>query len=340
MAEASTQLVKYVFVDVVGFTQNRSVEAQVDIVNALNSIVRKSVESAGIYRESAVFLPTGDGVCIASLVVAPPFDVHLTIALSILELLHQHNSATQNEMRRFEVRIGINENVDNIVTDINGSRNVAGAGISTAQRVMSVADGGQIIAGPVVFETLRHRERYMKSFRPLQARVKHGVVTPVFQFIEGGHAGLNVGLPATFVVKAQPEHRLSEFEAYYLAFGLANREVIGSYKGKGSANYAAKVMLWMLAQDAESEAHRPDYDDPVLRVFGKGTVTGKELFDYYLEQDFWLSAKFGDFVEKELASLAPLLDGSDRSLFHVVNDKGKAKLLKEWPAICVAMGIA
>ena len=39
MSEAEVELVRYVFLDVVGFTHQRSVEAQSDIVAALNEIV-------------------------------------------------------------------------------------------------------------------------------------------------------------------------------------------------------------------------------------------------------------------------------------------------------------
>jgi hypothetical protein len=41
--EARTTPAKHVFLDVVGFTRNRSVEAQTDIVRYLNSFVRDSL---------------------------------------------------------------------------------------------------------------------------------------------------------------------------------------------------------------------------------------------------------------------------------------------------------
>jgi Adenylate and Guanylate cyclase catalytic domain len=85
--------------------------------------------------------------------------------LAILNELKDRNSKAHDEMRQFEVRIGLNENVDNRVVDINGRPNVAGAGINMAQRVMSPADGSQILIGAAVYETLRHRECYMNTFR-------------------------------------------------------------------------------------------------------------------------------------------------------------------------------
>ena len=172
---AETRHVRYVFLDVVGFTQKRSVEAQTDIVAALNGIVRDAADGLGLVGDSIIFLPTGDGLCAA--VVAPhdPYDVHVLLAMGVLERVSKHNANESDAMRRFQVRVGVNENVDNVLIDINGRRNVAGAGINTAQRVMSLADGGQLVVGPTVFDLLRHRERYMGAFRSFTARIKHAV---------------------------------------------------------------------------------------------------------------------------------------------------------------------
>ena len=59
--------VKYVFLDVVGFTHNRSVETQSDIVRSLNAIVKTSIQASGIPEENQILIPTGDGICVALL---------------------------------------------------------------------------------------------------------------------------------------------------------------------------------------------------------------------------------------------------------------------------------
>lgn len=136
-AEAVTVDAKYVFADVVGFTRGRSVEAQSDIVGYLNGVVRHALLGNGVPEGKCILLPTGDGLCVALLPYeGSPYDVHVRVALSLLRGAHEHNEDTKDEMRRFEVRIGLNANTDNLVTDINGNRNVAGAGINMAQRVM------------------------------------------------------------------------------------------------------------------------------------------------------------------------------------------------------------
>ncbi len=56
---------KYVFLDIVGFTRNRSVEAQSDIVGYLNGIVNDSLASSQIpesdRRATGFFYPQATG---------------------------------------------------------------------------------------------------------------------------------------------------------------------------------------------------------------------------------------------------------------------------------------
>jgi len=191
---------KYVFLDVVGYTRDRSVEAQSDIVHALNNMVLGSVTENGVPKDKVIFLPTGDGMCIALLNIESPFDIHLLVALGIVRRIHRHSEKTQDDMRKFQIRIGLKANTDNLVVDINGRRNVAGAGISFASRVMDMADGNQILVGESVFDVLRHREKYMSAFKEYKATVKHGVEISVYQFIGGGHVGLNTRPPEVFQV--------------------------------------------------------------------------------------------------------------------------------------------
>lgn len=186
---------KYVFLDIVGFTRNRTVEAQADIVKQLNAIVIEAVKESGSPRDKFIFIPTGDGICIGLLNVEAPVDVHMQIALSILERISKYNASAQNKARQFQVRIGINANTDTLVVDINNRQNIAGAGISMASRIMGLADGDQIIVGQSVYDTLRYREKYDSAFRSYRATVKHGAMLDVYQFVAGRHNGLNTEEP-------------------------------------------------------------------------------------------------------------------------------------------------
>lgn len=130
--DTETRYLRYAFLDIVRFSRTRSVEAQTDIITSLNGIVREAVSSHVARPAEVIYLPTGDGVCISVLDPMANFDIHLTISLGILALLDEWNRHCSDDLRRFGVRIGLNENVDNVVIDINGQRNVAGAGINIA----------------------------------------------------------------------------------------------------------------------------------------------------------------------------------------------------------------
>lgn len=197
--EVTTLRVKYVFLDIVRFSTGRSVEAQIDIVATLNATVKDAVAALKVTNDDVVYIPTGDGICIALLDQALAFDSHLRLALDILQRIDTYNQKTDSEMRRFQVRIGLNENVDNLITDINGNRNVAGSGVTIAQRVMDKGDGGRILLGSAVYDTLFNREKYMNCFREIDVVIKHGEKMKIYQFVADAHPGLVTELPAEFV---------------------------------------------------------------------------------------------------------------------------------------------
>ena len=204
---ATTIPAKHIVLDVVDFTKNRSVEAQTDIVHALNAIVKSSVQYENIPKEKRLFLPTGDGICIVLLNVESPdypYDTHLQIALRILSGMHAYNEQMQDAMRQFQVRIGLNAHHDTLVTDINDQPNIAGAGINMAARIMRVADGNQILVGSSVYDILQRREKYLQAFTAYEATVKPHLVIPVYQFVASAHLGLNTDTPRSLQTPQAP----------------------------------------------------------------------------------------------------------------------------------------
>jgi class 3 adenylate cyclase len=189
--------VRYIFADIESFTEGRTVDAQVEIVSALN---RAFIHALGDYE--TICLPTGDGICAGVIQADAPADVHLTAALSILEHFHAC-SKNAPEGRTALVRLAIHESVDILLTDINGNQNLAGAGINTAQRLMSIADGGQIIVGPAAYETLRVRDAYVDGFRPLKAEVKHSRVIMCYQYVGLEAEFLNTHVP-NLILRTNP----------------------------------------------------------------------------------------------------------------------------------------
>jgi len=57
--EILTSSVKYMFLDIVGYTENRSVEAQSSIIDVLDECVRAGIGKTSVGQEQIVFLPTG-----------------------------------------------------------------------------------------------------------------------------------------------------------------------------------------------------------------------------------------------------------------------------------------
>lgn len=188
---------KYVFLDVEKFTQlNRNADDQVMIIDALGKIVRDTLDKLEIPIEEAersLLLPTGDGVCIC-LLGEGAFDEHMQVALLVLKKLKTYNGRQRRPELKFQVRIGINAHTDVHMKDIRGNWNMAGRGISDAQRVMDAGDGGNVIVSEIVYKTLIDSNVYLKStinFKHSAVRDKHGNLRDVYQYIDSRAVGLN-----------------------------------------------------------------------------------------------------------------------------------------------------
>lgn len=264
---AVSRYVRYIFADIERFTEGRSLEAQVDIVEALNCAFSEALSGL-----DTIFLPTGDGICAGILQHDAAADVHLRAALRVLERFSIWSESVQGD-RCAKVRLAVNESVDVVVTDINGRRNLAGAGINMAQRIMSIADGNQIIAGLSAYETLRVREQYARAFTELEAEVKHGKVIKAYQYKGNDTPFLNKEVPLQ-VQRTQliDLHMIKELEqpggystggmsraAYHAAEKWEDKvtEFVGQIEGGCNANQKA---AFKNAQQAWGEFYRLECD--------------------------------------------------------------------------------
>lgn len=328
-----------VFLDIVGFTKNRSVEAQSDVVASMNQLVSNAMDNTHVSTQDTVLLPTGDGIAIALINVAE-VDVHLRLALEVLRLVAEHNASETNAMRRFEVRIGINENVDNLVIDINGRRNVAGAGISMAQRIMDKADGGQVLVGQTVYEVLRHREQYLSSFQGYRARGKHEVEFGVYQFLSKDAFGLNIAPPSAFAARAVERPKLTEFAAYYLAHAIDHREFLASRKGDPTRDYSAAVLLAFLAEDSIEASGTLPHDEPTTKTWRAGAASFEEQYEHYEEIEFWPLAELAHgLAELRLSQYSECFEHDLVTNYAFVSAAGLEKLRRDWPGIAVEFGM-
>jgi adenylate/guanylate cyclase family protein len=342
MSEAKTSPAKYVFLDVVSFTRNRSVEAQSDIVEALNGIVTRSISELEIPRESLILIPTGDGICIALVNVETPYDIHIRLALQILAYVNEFNKSSTEDTRRFQIRIGVNSNIDNVVTDVNGNRNVAGDGISMASRVMGLADGGQILVAAPVYDILKYREAYMSSFRPFNATVKHDVNLDIYQLIAPNQAGLNTAVPLAFIKPEARHLSLTEIMAHYFAEAIRNESTILKL-GRGGIELAACVLiLHSRAEDSvrKVQLQRADsldeFSPNALLEVAKDFKEQVEQFNSW-EQRYKrpVYALASVIISHLLSAYSEYFQNSKQiSLkYSVINLTGREKLKTEWPDI-------
>jgi class 3 adenylate cyclase len=205
--------VKYVFLDVVDYT-TRTIEKQHKIVTMLQQIVRSAVAPLIKYNwmyeslhDYCVFLPTGDGMCIA-IKNRQDDDIALIVALKIFENIHIHNS--ENEDLQFEVRAGINANKDIEYIDINDAPNFAGRGINMAQRIMNLCDGGNILVSSSVYETLAQRDKYHDKFRDLGEQLSKRDKIKIYQYVDESSEMLNNDIPSGIPAPAAAKKKKSQ----------------------------------------------------------------------------------------------------------------------------------
>lgn len=328
MKEVETIDAKHIFIDIVNYTYNRSVEAQTDLISYLNQIVKAVFKEKKIKDNERLFIPTGDGMCISILNINKPYDIHLLIALSILEKIKAHNDTTDDEMRKFSIRIGINENIDNLIIDINQNQNISGSGINIAARIEGLCDSNQIFVSNTVFEKLAHREKYMKSFQPYSAEVKHGLPLKVYQYRNLELAYINNDVPSKFKIAPKKTIRLTPVQAYYIANCIKLEEFINDNIDSGQSQYSLVVLLYQLSEDyyAKSKVTKTS-NSPTVRV--KRPL--QEHFNFIQSVDFWIICDLRFFITRE--NLSEITNYFSEPFLYV-GESGKNKLAEDYPEIC------
>jgi hypothetical protein len=185
----------YICLDIEKYT-NRDVDAQLEIRGVLDDIVRECVAEEPVLagKDRLMYLPTGDGMCIALLDIPSDKDpIYLRLALRILKRVREYKSSAPYRQWEFDVRVGIHSATDYVVKDINNWDNLAGSGINTAFRIMGIADGGQILLSKEVFSDLvRQLPHQFKP--PYVVKVRHDLPLTVYQY-NGEADGLNKDVP-------------------------------------------------------------------------------------------------------------------------------------------------
>jgi class 3 adenylate cyclase len=331
MSPSNTALVKYINLDVVGFTYKRPVEAQTEIITKLNDIVKLST-FARVSEDEVIYIPIGDGICIC--LICPPdnYDIHIQIAEDIIRRIVSLHNPSAKSNRKFEVRIGINENIDNIITDINGRKNVCGFGVNNSQRIMSFADSSQILVGRTTYDSLIPREKYSESFRAYNAETKHKATIELYQYIGGNVAGLNRNPPSFFAPPT--EIRLTRYAAYYIAHVIKNKQFIDSQLDNKEWNlYPLGILMAYLAEDSVGRALSTRFRPYENHIPDTPSNTLQEQFECLDQSPYWSNVDlyYSKVRDKIQASYPYCFEASAPALF--VSEKGKNKLQSEWPEI-------
>lgn len=326
--DVQTVEAKHIFVDIVGYTYNRSVEAQSELISILNSIVKDAIEELKIKNEEVIFIPTGDGMCISLINIKSQYDIHIKLALSILEKIHNHNRQESDKMRQFYIRIGINENVDNLIIDINNQLNISGSGINYAARFESLADQSQILVGNTVFDKLVQRERYIDSFVSFSTVIKHGEPLNVYQYKNEKLNFLNNEIPSKFRVVPKQLIKINSFQGFYLALCIVLEEFITKNTRGGVYKYPLQVLLYQLAEDQLAITRTTKtYPKPVEKVKREN----QKQLDYLNSVDFWIICDLSASIEdKYFSNILSCFS----ELYLFVSDEGRKKLLEDQPMIC------
>jgi len=180
------EIAHVLFVDIVGYSK-LLIEEQSEVLQELNQIVRNMevVRKADVAGQ-LMLLPAGDGM---ALVFTGSVEEAVECALQISQTLRTRPS--------LPVRMGIHSGPVHQIADVNQRRNIAGAGINVAQRVMDCGDAGHILVSKRVADDLAQYRRWKPYLHELgEVEVKHGMTISVVN-LYADTAG-NAEAPARF----------------------------------------------------------------------------------------------------------------------------------------------
>ena len=164
------------FIDIVGYSKLLS-DKQRELFEVMNSLVRNTEQfQAAKGADELIRLPTGDGMVLAFFTSV---DAPVRCAQEISRKLREYP--------QLPLRMGINSGPVDKVSDVNNRRNVTGAGINLAQRVMDCADAGHILLSRRVADDLAQYSEWQPCLHDLgEVEVKHGVRVALANFFGDG----------------------------------------------------------------------------------------------------------------------------------------------------------
>jgi TolB-like protein/Flp pilus assembly protein TadD len=137
------------FIGVAGFSELRSDE-QGSVIARLKDLVQTTRQfRAAAAVDEVVFLPTEDGLALAFF-HRPAAPVECAVAIA----------KTSRANPKMHLRIGIHSGPVEVLTEPDGRRNIAGAGMNVAQHLMTCANARQILLSKRVAEDLEQYSQW------------------------------------------------------------------------------------------------------------------------------------------------------------------------------------
>lgn len=152
------------FIDMVGYSK-LLINDQTRSLRELNELVQGTEQFRIAQTKNGLLrVATGDGM---ALVFRDSPESPVRCALEISRALRKQTPVP--------IRMGVHSGPVSEVRDVNNRRNVAGAGINLAQRVMDCGDAGHILLSKHVAEDLEHHACWRSLLHDLgQCEIKHG----------------------------------------------------------------------------------------------------------------------------------------------------------------------
>ena len=182
------------FIDIVGYSKLLS-DKQRELFQLLNELIRNTAQfRAADAARKLIRLPTGDGMVLAFFTSV---DAPVRCAQEIAGKLRAYPQLL--------LRMGINSGPVDEVRDLDDRRNVTGAGINLAQRVMDCADAGHILLSKRVADDLAQYSEWQPCLHDLgEVEVKHGVRVALKNFFGDGFGNPK---PPAKIIRARQARR-------------------------------------------------------------------------------------------------------------------------------------
>jgi TolB-like protein/class 3 adenylate cyclase len=195
--EIQLEIAYVLFIDIVGYSK-LSINEQHAAIEELNRIVRASEQFQRAQAAGRLLkIPTGDGM---ALVFYTSPEAPVQCAVEISRALREHT--------RLQIRMGIHSGPVSGVLDVNEQANLAGAGITLAQRVMDCGGAGHILLSKHVAEDLEEYQQWRPLLHDLgTCEVKHGARVSVVN-LYADQIG-NPKLPLKFEIARKRQIRLN-----------------------------------------------------------------------------------------------------------------------------------